>query len=143
MIANPAVSQPPVPPLTGLAGVATIYNAMIAPLGRLSLTGAAWYQGEADVGTPGYAQRLTGLMADWRRQFGTPDLPFLIVGLAGFGKPVAAPHESGWAEVINDQRAAVQGDRARSARQRDRPRLMARHPSVGQAGGRAAARARG
>jgi sialate O-acetylesterase len=111
MIANPAVGQPPVPPLSGLAGVSTIYNAMIAPLGRLSLTGAAWYQGEADVGTPGYAKRLTAFMADWRRQFGTPDLPFLIVGLAGFGKPVAAPHESGWAEVINDQRGAVQGDR--------------------------------
>ena len=37
---------------------------MIAPLGQLSLTGAAWYQGEADVGTPGYAQRLTGMMSD-------------------------------------------------------------------------------
>jgi sialate O-acetylesterase len=111
VIPNPAVSQPPVPPLSGLAGVSTIYNAMIAPLGRVSLTGAAWYQGEADVGTPGYAQRLTAFIGDWRRQFGNPDLPFLIVGLAGFGKPVAAPHESGWAEVINDQRAAVQGDR--------------------------------
>ena len=55
MIANPAVSQPPVPPLTGLAGVSTIYNAMIAPLGRLPITGVAWYQGEADIGTAGYA----------------------------------------------------------------------------------------
>nr|NUR37571.1 9-O-acetylesterase [Sphingomonas sp.] len=110
MISNAAVTQPPTPPLAGQSGVSTIYNAMIAPLGRLPITGVAWYQGEADVGTPGYAKRLTAFMADWRRQFGKPDLPFLIVGLAGFGKPLAGPHESGWAEVINDQRTAVQAD---------------------------------
>jgi sialate O-acetylesterase len=111
MISNTAVTQPPTPPLAGPSGVSTIYNAMVAPLGRLPITGVAWYQGEADVGTAGYAKRLTAFMADWRRQFGKPDLPFLIVGLAGFGKPVAGPHESGWAEVINDQRAAVEADR--------------------------------
>lgn len=111
MITNPAVSQPPVAPLSGASGVSTIYDAMIAPLGPLQITGVAWYQGEADVGATGYAKRLAAFMADWRRQFRKPDLPFLIVGLAGFGKPVAAPHESGWAEVINDQRLAVQGDR--------------------------------
>jgi sialate O-acetylesterase len=111
MITNAAVTQPPTPPLAGQSGVSTIYNAMVAPLGALPITGVAWYQGEADVGTAGYAKRLTAFMADWRRQFAKPDLPFLIVGLAGFGKPVAGPHESGWAEVINDQRAAVQADR--------------------------------
>ena len=111
MITNAAVSQPPVPPLSGSSGVSTIYNAMVAPLGALGVKGVAWYQGEADVGTPGYAKRLTAFMADWRQQFGKPDLPFFIVGLAGFGKPVAGPHESGWAEVINDQRLGVQGDR--------------------------------
>jgi sialate O-acetylesterase len=111
MVTNPAVSQPPVAPLSGASGVSTIYDAMIAPLGPLPITGVAWYQGEADVGATGYAKRLTAFMADWRRQFRKPDLPFLIVGLAGFGKPAAAPHESGWAEVINDQRLAVQEDR--------------------------------
>jgi sialate O-acetylesterase len=111
MITNPAVSQPPVAPLSGASGVSTIYDAMIAPLGPLPITGVAWYQGEADVGATGYARRLTAFMADWRKQFRKPDLPFLIVGLAGFGKPVPAPHESGWAEVINDQRLAVQEDR--------------------------------
>ena len=110
MITNAAVLQPPVPPLAGSSGVSTIYNAMVAPLGRLPVTGVAWYQGEADVGASGYARRLTGFMADWRRQLAKPDLPFLIVGLAGFGKPVAVPSESGWAAVINDQRLAVEAD---------------------------------
>lgn len=110
MITNAAVLQPPVPPLAGSSGVSTIYNAMVAPLGRLPVTGVAWYQGEADVGATGYARRLTGFMADWRRQLAKPDLPFLIVGLAGFGKPVAAPSESGWAAVINDQRLGVEAD---------------------------------
>jgi sialate O-acetylesterase len=110
VVTNSAATDPPTPAWTGASGFSTIYNAMVAPLGPLPITGVAWYQGEADVGTPGYAKRLTAFMADWREQFGKPDLPFLIVGLAGFGKPVATPHESGWAEVINDQRMAVQTD---------------------------------
>ena len=64
------------------------------------------------------------LMGDWRRQFGNPDLPFLIVGLAGFGKPVAAPHESGWAEV--DQRSA-RGGAGRSRAQRSSARSTSGH----------------
>ena len=75
VIANPAVSQPPVPPLSGLAGVSTIYNAMIAPLGPLALTGVAWYQGEADVGSPGYAQRLTAFMSHLAGAFAAPIRP--------------------------------------------------------------------
>jgi sialate O-acetylesterase len=50
-------------------------------------------------------------MANWRRQFATVDLPFLIVGLAGWGKPVAAPVESGWAALIDEQRKAVVANR--------------------------------
>jgi sialate O-acetylesterase len=104
------VGQPPVAPWVGSSGVSTIYNAMVAPLGRLGLTGVAWYQGEADVGQPGYDKRLAGLMSNWRSQFGEPQLPFLIVGLAGWGKPTSHPVESGWAALIDEQRRAVERD---------------------------------
>ena len=101
---------PPRAPWDSHAGVSVIYNAMIAPLGPLGLKGAAWYQGESDVGVPGYAGRLGAMMAGWRRQFRDPALPFLIVGLANFGPPQPAPGASGWAELRNDQRLAAERD---------------------------------
>jgi sialate O-acetylesterase len=104
------IGSPPTPPWTGVASVSKIYNAMIAPLGALGLTGVAWYQGEADVGVSGYDRRLAAWMADWRKQFRDPKLPFLIVGLAGWGKMSSTPVESGWAALINEQRAAAQRD---------------------------------
>ncbi|MBV9528456.1 sialate O-acetylesterase [Sphingomonas sp.] len=104
------IGMPPVPPWGNNSGVATIYNAMIAPLGALQIKGVAWYQGEADVGQPGYDQRLAAMMSNWRSQFRDPQLPFLIVGLAGWGKRTTAPIESGWASLINEQRLAVDRD---------------------------------
>jgi sialate O-acetylesterase len=105
-----SVGQPPVAPWEGSSGVSTIYNAMVAPLGSLGIKGVAWYQGETDVGQAGYDRRLAALMANWRGQFQNPQLPFLIVGLAGWGKPVSYPVESGWAALIDEQRLAVERD---------------------------------
>ncbi len=81
---------------------------MVSPLGPLGIKGVAWYQGEADVGQVGYDRRLAAWMANWRAQFRDPQLPFLIVGLAGWGKPVSHPVESGWAALINEQRLATE-----------------------------------
>jgi sialate O-acetylesterase len=106
-----SVGQPPNAPWEGSSGVSTIYNAMVAPLGPIGLKGVAWYQGEADVGQPGYDQRLAAWIGNWRTQFRDPALPFVIVGLAGWGKPVARPVESGWAALIDEQRLAVSRDR--------------------------------
>ncbi|WP_052134841.1 sialate O-acetylesterase [Sphingomonas sp. 37zxx] len=89
------------------AGVSTLYNGMIAPLGPIALKGVAWYQGESDTGMPGYDARMAALMAGWRRQFADPALPFIIVGLANFGSPATAPGESGWAVVRDEQRRAA------------------------------------
>jgi sialate O-acetylesterase len=105
-----SVGQPATAPWEGSSGVSTIYNAMVAPLGPLGIKGVAWYQGEADVGQPGYDRRLAAWMANWRTQFGDPQLPFLIVGLAGWGKPVSQPVESGWAALINEQLLADEHD---------------------------------
>jgi len=105
-----SVAPAPIPPWTGVASVSKIYNAMISPFGPLGLKGVAWYQGEADVGVPGYDRRLAAWMASWRRQFRDPNLPFLIVGLAGWGTPTSKPVESGWASLINEQRLGVSRD---------------------------------
>ena len=105
-----SVGQPPTAPWEGSSGVSTIYNAMVAPLGSLGIKGVAWYQGESDVGQPGYDKRLSAWMANWRAQFRDAQLPFLIVGLAGWGKPVPNPVESDWASLINEQRLATERD---------------------------------
>ncbi len=64
---------------------ATLYNAMIAPLGNSPLKGVVWYQGESNSGHPELYPRLLGTMiAEWRKQFATPNLPFFIVQLPDY-----------------------------------------------------------
>lgn len=110
-VAPAGLGDPPQAPWDGVAGMFTIYNGMIAPLGNYGLRGVAWYQGEADAGSPaGYAGKLADMMLTWRTQFGNPALPFLIVQLADFGPRVAAPQESGFARIRDEQRRGVGAD---------------------------------
>lgn len=97
-------------PWDDITGAGTLYNAMIAPLGSTALAGVAWYQGESDTGIPGYADRLTAMIAEWRRQVGQPVLPFAIASLAAYGKPATAPGESGWAYIRDTQRRVAEAD---------------------------------
>jgi sialate O-acetylesterase len=106
-----AIGYPPRAPWESVGGLGTLYNAMISPLGSYGIRGVLWYQGESNTGeAETYQALLTGLMADWRRQFGA-ELPFLIVQLPNFGTPPVATGESGWAAVREAQRLAVAGDR--------------------------------
>lgn len=105
------VGDPPHAPWEAIAGFSGIYNAMIAPIGPYGLRGAAWYQGEANAGSPsGYAGKLGSMMAGWRGQFGKADLPFLIAQLSGWGPRVPKPVESGFAQIRDEQRQAVAAD---------------------------------
>lgn len=89
----------------------TLYNGMIAPLSGYGLKLAAWYQGESNTGEAGaYRGLLTNLMADWRRNFAQPDLPFLVVQLTTFGKPQTVPIDSGWAALRQAEAEAVAAD---------------------------------
>ena len=89
----------------------TLYNGMIAPLSGYGLKLAAWYQGESNTGEAGaYRGLLTNLMADWRRTFAQPDLPFFVVQLTAYGKPQTAPVDSGWAALRQAEAEAVAAD---------------------------------
>jgi sialate O-acetylesterase len=104
--------QPPRAPWEPTAGIAMLYNAMIAPLGKYGFRGVVWYQGESNTTLPEgrrYQAQLQGLMADWRRQLAQP-LPFLIVQLANYGAIPKTPAESGWALTRDAQRRAVEAD---------------------------------
>jgi sialate O-acetylesterase len=76
-----------------------LYNAFIHPLQPMSLAGALWYQGEANVGRPHeYASWLRTLIAQWRGDFARPELPFLIVQLPSY-EPQAEAAPRSWAEL--------------------------------------------
>lgn len=137
------LGEPPRPPWDSAAGLSLIHNGMIAPLSDFGLKGVAWYQGEADAGSPaGYAGKLAAMMEGWRRQFRAPDLPFLIVSLANFGPPSWAPRASGWAEIREAQRrAAVRDGRAALVVAMDLGDRLDIHPANKQEAGRRLARA--
>jgi sialate O-acetylesterase len=102
---------PPRAPWESVGGLAGLYNAMIAPLLPYALRGVLWYQGESHAGEADhYPALLTGLMADWRKQFGV-DLPFLIVQLPNFGAPSPIAARSNWADLREAQRRVVAADK--------------------------------
>jgi sialate O-acetylesterase len=100
---------PPRAPWDGIAGIGVMYNKMIAPFGRFAMTGMAWYQGESDVGIPGYADRLRELFAGWRKQIGA-GAKMLVVQLPNWGPTTGHPTASDWAEIRNEEFKAVAAD---------------------------------
>ena len=107
----PAVGWPPHAPWESTGGMTTIYNAEIAPMGPYNVRAFVWYQGESNTSEPEtYQALLTGLMADWRQRFQSPDAAWLVVQLPNYEKIPTAPTESGWAGVREAIRRAVQAD---------------------------------
>ena len=105
-----SMGYPPRAPWETIGGLTSLHNAMIAPIAPYGLRGVLWYQGESNaVNAAQYQRLLSGLMADWRREFHA-ELPFLIVQLPNFGAPAAAPAASDWASLREAQRRAVAGD---------------------------------
>jgi sialate O-acetylesterase len=74
---NPAAGPNPNQP-------SVLYNAMIVPFLPMTIRGALWYQGEANVGANTlYACAFPAMIADWRTKFGTGfEFPFFFVQLA-------------------------------------------------------------
>ncbi|MEO7497556.1 MAG: sialate O-acetylesterase [Massilia sp.] len=105
------LSVPPAPWVVPTS-LTTLYNGMIAPLAGLKFKLAAWYQGESNAGeAKEYETLLPLLMADWRRTFGQPDLPFVVAQLSSFGAVATKPGESNWARLREAQAISVRQDR--------------------------------
>ena len=86
-----------------------LFNGLISPVIGYQTKGVIWYQGESNTGrAQEYLQLFENLIQDWRKQFNQPDLPFLYVQLANLGKPDRLPVESGWAELRDAQRRALE-----------------------------------
>ncbi|MGY1408915.1 sialate O-acetylesterase [Luteimonas sp. A611] len=101
---------PPRAPWQSAAGLSTLYNGMIAPIGRYGLRGALWYQGESNTFEHAdYAELLRALRSDWRARFGE-GLPLLVAQLANYGAAPTSPTESDWAAMREAQRAVAAED---------------------------------
>jgi len=61
-----------------------LYNGMTAAWTKLPVRGVIWYQGCSNNGSAHYYPLHKTLIADWRARWNQPDMPFLIVQLAGF-----------------------------------------------------------
>jgi sialate O-acetylesterase len=82
-----------------------LYEGMLAPIAPLSITGAIWYQGEANA-VRGYEYRkvLPLMIADWRKLFAQGDFPFYIVSLPAFKPRSNTPVDGDeWAEIRESQ----------------------------------------
>ena len=109
-IVPPDAGTPPRAPWQSAAGLSTLYNGMIAPIGRYGLRGALWYQGESNTFEHDrYAQLLRTLRSDWRARFGE-GLPLLVAQLANYGAAPTGPTESDWAALREAQRAVAAED---------------------------------
>ena len=92
--------------------LSTLHNAMIAPLAGYKFKLAAWYQGESNAGAAKeYETLLPLLMADWRKTFAQPELPFLVAQLSSFGAVATKPGPSNWAQLREAQARTVRNDR--------------------------------
>ncbi len=101
---------PPHAPWHSIGGLTGMANAMIAPLGPLSVKAVLWYQGESNTGqADAYAGLLDALRRGWRAQLGA-ETPLLVVQLPGFGARSDVPGASGWATLRDAQRRAVAAD---------------------------------
>jgi sialate O-acetylesterase len=108
--AAPGAPAPPAAPWHAATGLSTLYNGMIAPLCTYGVRGMLWYQGESNTADGlAYAAKLRSLRDDWRSRFGA-QTPLLVVQLAGYGLPPAAPGESSWAQVRDAQRRVAAED---------------------------------
>ena len=82
-----------------------LYNAMINPLIPYAITGAIWYQGEANAGRSYQYRKAFPLMInDWRNRWQQGDFPFYFVQLASWNANNGNSEKgSGWAELREAQ----------------------------------------
>ncbi|MBQ7650747.1 MAG: hypothetical protein IJS15_07290, partial [Victivallales bacterium] len=61
-----------------------LYNSMVDAWTKIPVRGVIWYQGCSNAGQPSYLKYHKALINDWRAKWNSPDMPFIIVQLAGY-----------------------------------------------------------
>jgi len=95
----------PAPRLIPLQAVtSSLFNGMIRPVMPYAITGAIWYQGEANSKQAhAYRTAFPLLIKDWRQHWQQGDFPFYFCQLANFRPKKTVPGESDWAELREAQ----------------------------------------
>ena len=84
------------------------YNAMLAPVQKMQISGVIWYQGESNVSRADeYKKLFPAMINDWRQGWQQKDLPFIFVQLANYLEQQETPQESDWAELRDAQASAL------------------------------------
>lgn len=87
---------------------AVLWNGMMFPIKPYAIKGAIWYQGESNASRAiQYRALFPAMIADWRKQWGQGDFPFLFVQLSAWMPRQAEPAESTWAELREAQTMAL------------------------------------
>jgi sialate O-acetylesterase len=91
----------------------TLHNGMIHPLKGFAMKGVLWYQGENNAGNPAdglqYIEKKRAMVADWRKWFSDPELPFYFVQLAAWQAATTDPNQAdGWANFRDAQRRCLE-----------------------------------
>ena len=85
-----------------------IFNGMVNPITQYAVRGVLWYHGEGSLEAAyQYREALPLLIADWRKHWKQPNLPFLIVQLAPNKVPIKVMAESKLAELRESQLLAA------------------------------------
>jgi sialate O-acetylesterase len=85
-----------------------LYQGMLAPLAPFAISGAIWYQGEANADRAyQYRALLPAMIRDWRKLFAQGEFPFYIVSLPAFMHHQDQPVASSWAELREAQALAA------------------------------------
>lgn len=81
-----------------------LFNGMVNPVTRYAVRGVVWYHGEGSLESAyQYREALPVLIADWRKHWNQPDLPFLIVQLTAHKVISKVQIESKLAELRESQ----------------------------------------
>ncbi len=81
-----------------------LYQGMLKPVAPLAISGAIWYQGEANADRASqYRTLLPAMIGDWRKLFGQGAFPFYFVSLPAFMHHQDHPVEASWAELREAQ----------------------------------------
>jgi sialate O-acetylesterase len=77
---------------------------MLEPIVGYGIKGVIWYQGESNIGkNKEYLKLFSGLITQWRKEWGQGDFPFLFVQLANNNAPKKEPDESNLAALQEAQ----------------------------------------
>ena len=85
------------------------YETLVKPLAGMPLRGVVWYQGESntagDADARLYEELLASMISSWRTAWGSPEMPFIVIGLPRYEPDQGTAHA--WDLLRESQKKAA------------------------------------